>query len=257
MLARVTRWTDVDERARAIASAAPFSAWPAQALHRLAEASAVEKHRRGAAILSRGARLDSVHVVVEGRVHVALSSPDGRGVVFAIARPLAMVFGLGSVVGGFAMANDVVADEPTTSVAVPIAAVRAELARTPALWESFAVEINSRAHYAVEQLTFVLFKPLRARLAGLLVALAALHGTQGKDGAVSIALRLPQERVGEMLGVSRQTAAALVRELVRDGFVQWRYGRATLLDAPRLRELASHEFDGPALSTPADPAARG
>jgi CRP/FNR family transcriptional regulator, cyclic AMP receptor protein len=257
MSTRVTRWTDVEERARAISSVAPFTAWPAQALRRLAEASAVERHRRGAAILSRGAHLDSVVVVVEGHVQIALSSPDGRGVVFVIARPLAGVFGLGSVVGGFVMANDVVADEPTTSVAIPIAAVRAELARTPALWESIAAEIAARAHYAIEQLTIVLFKPLRARLARLLVALAASNGAQREDGAVSIDLRLPQERVGDMLGVSRQTAAALVRELVREGLVQWRYGRATLLDAPRLRELASHEFDGPALGTPADPAARG
>lgn len=257
MSTRVNRWTDVEQRARAISSVAPFSTWPAPVVRRLAEASAVATHRRGEVIAARGKRLDSVVVVAEGRVHVALSAPDGRTVVFGIARPLAAVFGVGSLVEGFAMANDLVADEPTTSVAIPIAEIRAELARAPELWESITAEITARAHFAVEQLTVILFKPLRARCARLLLALAAANGADCDDGPVTIGLRLPQQRVGEMLGVSRQTAAALVRELVSDGLVQWRYGRATLLDPPRLRELASHEFDGPAPSGPADPAARG
>ncbi len=218
--------------------------WPAEAVRRLAEASRPSKHRRGQAILSRGNRLHAVHLVVEGTVHVSLSAAGGRTVVFAIARPGAALFGVGSLVDGSPMSNDVVADEPVTSLAIPVAAVRAELARTPELWESIAREITSRARFTVDQLSDFLFEPLRSRVARLLLALAASTGADQDDETVSIGLRLPQERIGEMLGVSRQTAAALVREMVHDGLVQWRYGGVTLLDLPRLRSIAEPTAHG-------------
>jgi DNA-binding FadR family transcriptional regulator len=78
----------------------------------------------------------------------------------------------------------------------------------------------------------------------LLISLAATSGIRSAAGTVVIGLRLPQERLGEMLGVSRQTATGLVRELVDDGLVHWRYGRVTLLDLPRLQAIAAEGGEG-------------
>jgi CRP/FNR family transcriptional regulator, cyclic AMP receptor protein len=82
------------------------------------------------------------------------------------------------------------------------------------------------------------FDTLQARAAQLLLGVAETAGHR-PTAAVEIGLRLPQEQLGKLLGVSRQTAAGLVRDLVRDGLVRWRYGRVTLLDLPRLRALAT------------------
>jgi hypothetical protein len=46
---------------------------------------------------------------------------------------------------------------------------------------------------------------------------------------VDIGLRLPQERLAELLGTSRQWATVLVREVSNAGIVEWRYGGATVL----------------------------
>ena len=45
-------------------------------------------------------------------------------------------------------------------------------------------------------------------------------------------------RLAQVALVARYARDAVVRCLVRDGLVQWRYGRVTLLDLPRLRARA-------------------
>lgn len=226
---------DVVARTRAIAAVAPFAAWPGDAVRRVAEASRARVHRRGERIVSRGDRLDAVFLVVEGNASVGLTAATGRSVVFTIHPPRERIHGIASLVDGGVMPHDVTADERATVLVVPTAAVRAELARRPALWESVAHEVTARARAFVEETRSLLLEPLRPRLAGLLLALAASNGTRTGSGGLVIGLRLPQERLGEMLGVSRQTATALVGDLVRDGLVHWRYGRVTLLDPARLQ----------------------
>lgn len=234
----------VEARARAIATVAPFLAWPGDAVQRLAAASRVHRYRRGINIVSRGDRLDAVHLFVEGSASVGVTEASGRGVVFTIHPPRERIHGIASLIDGETMPHEVTADETATVLAIPIAAIRAELDRSPALWESVAKEAIVRGRAFFEEVRVFLLKPLRPRLAGLLLALAASSGTRSTAGTVAIGWRLPQERLGEMLGVSRQTATGLVRELVNDGLVHWRYGRVTLLDLPRLQAIAAAGADG-------------
>jgi DNA-binding FadR family transcriptional regulator len=77
------------------------------------------------------------------------------------------------------------------------------------------------------------------RAASLLLGLASQGAGVEAGGPVVIGMRLPQERFAEMLGVSRQWATLLVRELVAAGLVEWRYGRVTLLDPKALQALAA------------------
>ena len=72
----------------------------------------------------------------------------------------------------------------------------------------------------------------------MLVALAESSNPPADSGPVTLSVPLPQERFGEMLGVSRQTATALVGDLVDAGLVRWRYGRVSVLDLGALREAA-------------------
>ena len=235
---------NADARSRAIADVAPFSGWPADAVQRLAAATRVRRYRRGHRIVSRGDWIDAVHLVVEGSTSVGLTDPNGRAVVFTIHPPRERIHGIGSLVDGVAMPNDVTADEPATVLAIPIAAVRGELARAPVLWESVAIEVTARARAFVDEVRALLLRPLRPRLVGLLLWLATSSGTRSDRGTVANGPRLPQERLGEMLGVSRQTVTGLVRELAGDGLVHWRYGRVTLLDLERLQAIAAEGAQG-------------
>jgi CRP-like cAMP-binding protein len=138
---------------------------------------------------------------------------------------------------GREMASDLIAVERVTALLIPYAAIRAELAQAPALWESVAVDAGARARSYTDQMKHFLFDTPQVRMAALLLSLAQ-EGSRSDDGTVLIGVHLPQERLAEVLGISRQWAAGLVRDMCRSGLVRWRYGRVTVLDLDGLRTIA-------------------
>ena len=233
-----TRLSEAGARADAIARAAPFSAWPREALLRLAQAASVSSHRSGTAILVGGRPCDAITISVEGSVIASVTGPGGRRLIFKFD-DAAYAYGLAPLIDGQTPPHDVVADGQVTVIQTPYAAIRAELARLPALWQSIAVEANRRGHGLNRQIQQFVFDAPRVRAAALLLGMLADSGQDGEPGPAHIGRRLSQERLAELLGTSRQWAAALVRELSNAGIVKWRYGGATVLDVQALRRLAA------------------
>lgn len=54
-----------------------------------------------------------------------------------------------------------------------------------------------------------------------------------------------QDQLAEMMGMSRTSVNAMLREMQRDGLVQLTYGRIRLLDADRLKRVARYEQGQP------------
>jgi CRP-like cAMP-binding protein len=228
---------DERARARAIAAAEPFCTWPEEPLLQLARAARVVTYRRGAVIQAQGTKLDALVVVVEGSVQASAQNLSGRRYTFVLVRGT-VAYGLLPLVDGQEIPNDMIAAEPLVALVIPFDAIRAELARAPALWESLAIELALRARLNARNWTRLALLPLRARAAAVLLGLAESTGAHASDTPVTIGVHLPQERLGEMLGVSRQTATALARDLTEAGVLRWHYGRVTVLDLRALREIA-------------------
>ena len=229
---------DPEARADAIARAAPFSAWPRDVLLRLATVASVASHRSGTTLVLGGQRRDSITLVAHGRVISSVSSPGGRRVIFKFDDS-SYAYGLFSLVDGLTQGHDLVADGAVTVLRIPRAAVRGELQRMPSLWESVAAETTRRGRGMNLQMQQFVFDAPLVRAASLLLGLLANKGTDGEHGPVVIELRLPKERLAELLGTSRQWATTLVRELSEAGLVEWRYGRVTVLDVQALRTLSA------------------
>ncbi len=237
------RLGDADARADAIARAAPFSGWPRAVLLRLATAARVSSHPPQTVLIVNGDRCDQITVIAEGTVLTSASTSGGRSLTYKIDRA-AFAYGLAALADGLPLQIDLVADSAVTVVRIPIAAVRAELACMPALWESVAVETIRRSRRYARQLNQLVLDTPLVRAASLLSGLAGKSGQGARQGPVAIEFRMSQERLADMLGVSRQWATAVVRELSQAGLVDWRYGRVTVLDVPALRSLAAQGVDG-------------
>jgi CRP/FNR family transcriptional regulator, cyclic AMP receptor protein len=134
--------------------------------------------------------------------------------------------------------------------------VHAELDASPTLWASVAREATSRGRRFFGHMRERAFDAPRVHMAALLLGLARPVDGPAGDGTAELSVRLPRERLAEMLGVSRQWATQLVHELAKAGLVSWRYGRVTLLDLEALRALASGGVNAPPARSDADRAAR-
>jgi len=242
MKSPAVRQNDVEGCARAIARAQPFDAWPDEAVLRLARSSRVASYRAGALIQVHGTTPDTIVVVVSGSIQASAQNLGGKRYTFALVRGEA-AYGLLPLVDGQEMPNDTIAATPVTAIVIPFDAIRAELERDPALWKSVALEVCLRARWNAGQWTRLALEPLRIRAVALLVALAEASGARAGDGPVTLAVPLSQERLGEMLGVSRQTATGLVRDLVEAGLIRWRYGRVSVPDLAALREAVTPTVD--------------
>ncbi len=232
---------DPDARVRAMAGTTLFRAWPEAALRRLAQATRVSIHRPGGLVVDSNHPCHALTLVVEGTVQACVTAKAGRRITFKVGGP-GGVYGLIPMLDGGEMPSDLVAVSSVVALAISYAAIRAELNRTPALWESLASEMGVRARGYTDQMRRFLFDGPRVRMAGLLVSFAH-GGVQSKDGAIALPLQLSQERLAEMLGISRQWATGLVREMCDSGLIGWRYGRVTVFDIDGLRAIARESIN--------------
>jgi len=223
----------------AIFSAKPIDTWPVEALRRLAAASRVRHYRRGARIVSGGEPLQAALLIATGDVEVSFSSVDGRQFTYALGASGA-IFGLLPLLDGRGMPHDLNALDAVTAVAIPFNAVRAEVAAHPALWESLALDMAWRFRNLFNIVHGHVLEPASVRLANVLVRLAQTEGQVMPEG-VAIGVRLSQARLGELIGVTRQTAMQLVHYLEARGLVAWRYGRAVIRDLPGLQALGTNQ----------------
>jgi len=223
----------------AIFSAKPIDIWPAEALRRLAAASRVRRYRRGARLVSGGEPLQAALLIASGDVEVSFSSADGRQFTYALGANGA-IFGLLPLLDGQGMPHDLSALDAVTAVAIPFSAIRAELTARPALWESLALDMAWRFRNLFNIVHGLVLDPAPVRLANVLVRLAQTEGQAMPEG-VAIRVRLSQARLGELVGVSRQTAMQLVHDLEARGLLVWRYGRAVVRDLPGLQALGSNQ----------------
>ncbi len=245
MHASMSDLSDVRVRADALAGASLFASWPGTALLRLAHASVISTHARGDFVVTAGPANSTLAVVVGGTALACVTRSDGRRVTFKIATGTS-VHGVVPFVEAGVMTNDVIAADPVSLIRIPHAALRVELRAAPILWESVAMELATRARGYIDQVESFVFDPPRVHLAALLTDLVRSCGGDAVKGQpVPIGQRLPQELIAEMLGISRQWASTVIREMVDQGLVRWRYGRVTVLDTARLRAISDHSIHGP------------
>ncbi len=224
---------------RAIAVAKPIDVWPADALRRLAAASHVKRFRRGGRMISCGDRIDAAWLIAQGDVEVCISGPDGRQFTFALGWQGA-IFGMLVLFDGRGMPHDLNALSDVTAVKMPFRAIEAELAAAPHLWKTLAYDMAWRFRNLFEIVNGHALDPVPVRLANALLRLARTEGEPAGE-SLAIKVRLSQQSVGDLIGVSRQTAMLHLHDMQERGLISWRYGRATLLDMAGLQALAASQ----------------
>lgn len=232
------RWNDPKVRAEAIATWSPFKTWPESALHRLAQRATVSTHSAGRQVVAYAEPTQTLVFVLQGATQASLTEPSGRRVTF-LYDASTLVYGLAPLLDGEAMMHELIAVDAVTLMSLPFDALRAELDAAPGLWQSLAVEMCSRYRRVSAQMTRFVFDAPRVHMAALLLGLVDEdQRAAARVEAVVIGMRLSQERLAEMLAISRQWTTQIIQEMTKDGLLHWRYGRVTLLDLERLRTMA-------------------
>ncbi len=197
----------------------------------LLEAGRLRALGANAPLFERGARADGLACVLAGALRVGSVDATGTPTLLARLEP-GQWFGEISLIDGLPRTHDAVADGAASVLVVPEAALRAFLDAHPAAWRDIGRLACAKLRLAFDVLEDIARLPLEARLARRLVLLSRAMGTH--DAPPARELRLAQDQLALMMGVSRQTTNKALQALQARGWIARRYGVIELLDPAAL-----------------------
>ena len=193
-----------------------------------AELLALARPRRlsdGESLFVRGGVADGLCCVTAGALRIGTLSNQGQLTVLAHLEPYQW-FGEISIIDGLPRTHDAVADGDTQVLVVPRADLLALLERQPPLWRELARLACRKLRVTFSVLEELAQLPLEERVLRRLRLLAQGYGSRDVPRQ---RIRLGQEALAQMLGVSRQSVNKALKSLEAQGVLRLHYSEIELL----------------------------
>ena len=182
----------------------------------------------GAWAQSEGDEQTGLTLVVAGAVQMMCAAPGGREVLFGQAGP-GVALGQTLRFGGGPRLVTLICVEPSVLLVVPDHALTRIAAEQPEVWQAVAALVYLQLRGALMIAAEAVALPPRQRLAARLDMMARTGGP---------ALRLNQQALAEMLGLSRKTVNGHLLAFQRAGLLTLGYGQIEVRDPAGLRRIA-------------------
>ncbi len=205
-------------------------------LDRLEQITGSRELRRGEILFAKGAPGEQLFGVMRGRLKISASGPGGKGVVFGFAEP-GEVFGEIALLDAQPRSATIEAIEPTQLLTLRRHDFLSFLESHPRVAIRLAQVLAGRVRRLSGQMEDAVLLPLPARLARQLLRLAGVYG-RGTASGTRIELKLPQQRLGELVGASRESVNKLMRQWTQEGLIRVDQRIVTLTDVDALHAIA-------------------
>lgn len=182
---------------------------------------------------AEGDSRNGLFVVIDGCLHSYCAAPGDREVMLGFAEA-GSVLGHATRYSGGPRLVTAVCVEPSLLLEISESALDRVAVASPEIWRAIAGFAYAHMRSALRMATEVISLRPRGRIAARLLA-AAEHCRN--DGLP--VLRMNQELLAEMTGVTRKTVNAHLSAFERDGLVRVGYGRIELRDLSGLQAIAN------------------
>ncbi|HEU4459866.1 MAG TPA: Crp/Fnr family transcriptional regulator [Methylibium sp.] len=196
----------------------------------------------GGSLFRKGEDAEGLCCVTAGALRIGSLQADGSEQLLGYLEPYQW-FGEISLIDGEPRTHTATADGPTTVLLAPQPALLAWLDRHPACWRDVARLACAKLRLSFGVLEDIAVLPLEQRLAKRLWLVATGYGARG-EAPVRRLVRLPQEQLALMLGVSRQSANKALRALEKAGVIALHYGAIELLQPEALHSAGGLPAQG-------------
>ena len=220
----------------ALMQAPLFSALDAEAAVALRASMAEMRVQRGGIIFAEGEAGERMYVVLDGKVKLGHTSPDGRESLLAVLGP-GEVFGELSLFDPGPRTATATAVTDTVVVGLGHADLRPWLTGRPEVAESLLQALAQRLRRTNEALADLVFSDVPGLVAKQLLDLADKFGQPGPDG-VLVHHDLTQEELAQLVGASRETVNKALADFTQRGWVEVDQRQVLLIDMERLARRA-------------------
>jgi CRP-like cAMP-binding protein len=180
---------------------------------------------------------DSLVFVAEGRVKLVKHSEGGRDTILATFGPGQIVGEVGVLIGE-AYPASAQALEPTVTLSLRRSEYVSLIRSHPDLAWALIVELGRRLQAAHEQMRSLAVEKVERRVARVLLRMASSAGKRLEGGAVLITLPLSRQDIADMAGTVLETAIRTMSKFQKEGLLETREGRITLLQPHKLVAIA-------------------
>lgn len=225
------------ERKNLLSRTAVFRTLAAPDLDALLSISRSKRFGPNQLIFDRGDPGDALYVVLHGRVGIRTLSASGKEIFLNILER-EEVFGEIAVLDGRVRTAGAVAMEPTELLVINRNRFIKFLETRPRLCIDLIVLLCDRIRWTSDIIEDAIFLDLRCRLAKRILRLASSYGTD-TSGGVRVGIRISQDNLGRMLGVTRESINKEFGALQTLGAIRYQNGYITIMDAGILEQLAN------------------
>jgi len=189
----------------------------------------VVNHPAKHTIFQVGEAGDHLLVVMQGRVKVSLISPDGKEAILSILEP-GDVFGEMALLDGEPRSASVATMENCSFLVLWRRDFLPFLERNPQVALKLLAALSKRLRSTNDMVGNLSFLHLPARLARIHLNLGQQYGKLTAEG-IAIGLKLSQEELGNLVGVSRESVNRQIRVWVESGVLDYTHGTIILKDS--------------------------
>lgn len=230
-LSPVTRLREehlLEGRVRLLERAPLFSVLPPPELRTLAQRFHALRVGKGEMIFREGEPAERMFLIGEGRVKLSASSPQGGELLIAVVGP-GQIFGELAVIDRGPRAMDARAVEDSQIYGLSSDVFWTLLETNPALARRLLELMARRLRRADKTSQDLVFFDAPTRLARKLLELAEEHGVPtGQGDEVRLTVRVTQEEMAHMIGVSRGSVNRLIASFASRGWLEWNDGYPVL-----------------------------
>ena len=195
-----------------------------------------ERLGRGQVIFREGDDGDRLYVIIDGKVKIFRTSPDGRENMLAVLGPGDM-FGELSLFDPRPRTASVATVTDATLLSMAHDDLRPWLSGRPAVATSLLQALAQRLRRTNEAMADLVFSDVPGRVAKVLLDFASRFGSPTDEG-VRVTHDLTQEELAQLVGASRETVNKALSDFVSRGWIRLEGRTVTLLDLERLDRRA-------------------
>ena len=194
-------------------------------------------YQKGEVIFHQEDPADRMHIIVEGRIRISITSDDGREKDLAVLQR-GDCFGEMALLDGSNRSATATAVDPTQTLALYREDFMEFLKEHPEVVAQTTSLLTSRLRSVNQMLGDLAFLDVPTRLAKQLLELAeAYSGKTGQDGPIEIPMG--QDELARLVGASRETISRALNSYRRLGIVSTSHRRITITDRVALERMAS------------------
>jgi CRP-like cAMP-binding protein len=209
---------------------------PSSEAEAIRRASARRIHERGKPIFGPSHRPEHVYLLEEGLVRIYRTSPRGGQLTVGYVRP-GEVFGEVSVITEKPRRSFAEAKNRSRVLQIPRPVFIKALQSTSTVLYEVTKKIGRRLASCQSRIEDLMFYNVPSRLARLLLRLADEFGREIEDGH-SVGLPLTQSEIATLIGATRQTVSAALRELIDAGLIKRRGKELVLVNVRAISQRA-------------------